>query len=139
MPGILQVRPPLVAAGVVVVVVVAVVAVLALSREAPAPSSAYGRLSDALCSVKAQADAGEVAAARRTFFDSAHEPLHALASEAALRDRRAAARLLEAKEAVERGFAGPPPALAGHLDGLVGASRSAIVATGAVAPGPCRP
>ena len=60
-----------------------------------------------------------------TFFDRVHQPLHELAAEVAASDRAAAARLLEAKEAVEHDLAGEPSVLRAGWTGLVEATRRA--------------
>ncbi|MGH9152451.1 MAG: hypothetical protein ACRD03_08660 [Acidimicrobiales bacterium] len=96
----------------------------------------YGGLYQGLC--ESRAEATDPDAARRTFFDHVHRPLHELASEAAAADRGAASRLLEAKEAVERGLAGEPATLAADLDRLLDATGGAIRATGGPTPKPCK-
>lgn len=75
------------------------------------------------------------AAAGATFFDGAHEVMHELARAVEQSDRASAARLLEAKEAVEADLShhAAPPALAADLSHLfdaavVGLGRLAIPA-----------
>jgi len=58
-----------------------------------------------LCQARAEA-ASDPKAARATFFDRSHQGLHAIARELEGVDRAAAARLLEAKQAVEADFTG---------------------------------
>lgn len=88
----------------------------------------------AVCRV-ADLVAEDPAAAGRAFTDRAHEPLHALAREAADGGARAAAaRLLEAKNMVEEAEDGPTPAA---VDELVSATRAALAAVGRPEPGPC--
>jgi len=73
-----------------------------------------------LCLARSQADA-DPKSVRTTFYDRSHEPLHTLARTLETIDRALAARLLEAKEAVEADVnAQPlPAALAGDLDHLI--------------------
>lgn len=91
----------------------------------------------ALCTAKDQA-AGDPAAARRVFYDRAHDRLHELARLAERTDRPAAARLLEAKQRVEHDLDGPsPPArLAGDLDRLLTTTNAALAAI-SISPPPC--
>jgi hypothetical protein len=96
----------------------------------------YGGLYQGLC--RARAEASQPDTARATFFDRVHQPLHELAAEAAGHDRAAAARLLEAKQAVEGGFAGDPGLLGAELDRLVEATREAIAASGRRTPDACK-
>ncbi|MFP5319172.1 MAG: hypothetical protein ACLGI2_12890 [Acidimicrobiia bacterium] len=94
------------------------------------------RLYQGLC--QARAEASQPEAAREIFFDRVHQPLHQLAAEAAGADRAAAAKLLEAKQAVERDFADDPELLPGDLDRLTEATRRAIPTTGRPTPDPCQ-
>jgi cytosine/adenosine deaminase-related metal-dependent hydrolase len=91
----------------------------------------------ALCTAKRQA-AGDPAAARRSFYDRAHDRLHELARLAERTDRAAAARLLEAKQRVEHDLDGPsPPArLAGDLDRLLATTNAALAAS-SISPPTC--
>lgn len=90
----------------------------------------------ALCAARDQA-AADPAAARRTFFDGAHDELHAIAGEVEVVDRAAAARLLVAKQAVEAGFAAPSgPELSARLDQLARATQTALTVLG-TSPPPC--
>ena len=96
----------------------------------------YAQLYQGLCQARAQASQPE--AAREIFFDRVHQPLHELATEAAGADRAAAAKLHEAKQAVERDLAHDPESLRGDLDRLAEATRRAIPATGRPTPDPCQ-
>lgn len=119
------------------------VVVLAVAGDDGSPSPAvesldrYGPTHAGLCSARSAARSGDVAAARGAFFDRAHQPLHELAAEATARDRFAAARLLEAKEAVEAGLGQAAPSLASDLDRLLTATVSAVDAIGDPRPQSC--
>lgn len=80
-----------------------------------------------LCAARASAD-GDVNSARSTFYDRSHDPLHSIASDLAPVDRVLAARLLEAKEAVESALRAdrPPPSLGPDLDRLVEVTGQAL-------------
>lgn len=104
--------------------------------QAPSGTSPYTTLYQGLCQTHVEATHPD--AARRTFFDRVHQSLHELAAEAAASDRAAAARLLEAKEAVERDLAGEPSVLRADLDRLLEATRLAIRAIGEPTPEPCK-
>lgn len=80
--------------------------------------------------------AAEPAAARRLFFDRAHEPLHTVAAALEDVDRAQAAELLQAKERVESGLADPPAGLADDLRRLAGAYRDGLGRLAITAP-PC--
>ena len=83
--------------------------------------------------------AGDVEVAKSTFD---HGPLHTLADTVSDLDRGVAARLLEAKEAVESDLASPAPdevTLVAHLEELVAATADALAATRAPSPVPCNP
>ena len=89
-----------------------------------------------LCAVLNAAVAGEVDVAKTTFD---HGPLHTLADTVTEIDRGVAARLLEAKEAVESDLAAPTPdgaALVDDLEALIAATEDALVATGSPSPPP---
>jgi len=100
------------------------------------PAGPYDLLYQGLCVTRARAS--QPAAARTAFFDRAHQPLHELAAAVARDNRAAAARLLEAKQLVERDLAGDAIGLAGDLDRLLDATRRAIAATGRPPPRPCQ-
>ena len=107
-----------------------------VSASATTRGDLYAALYQGLCQTRVRAARAETA--RDTFFDRVHEPLHQLANDVARTDRAAAARLLEAKEAVERDLAGDGSSLRADVDRLLEATRRAIVATGRPAPDPCK-
>jgi len=77
---------------------------------------------EALCEANDEA-ARDPEAARRIFFDRAHDALHDIATAAQEVDRSSAARLLEAKHAVETDLeAMGAPELASDLGRLIAAS-----------------
>lgn len=89
---------------------------------------------DATCRVLALADRGEVRAAEDLFLDRVHEPIHDLARRASEAGHRSeAARLLEAKNAIESSATGPTSAAA---EQLVTATRSTLRTLGEPA-SPC--
>lgn len=92
-----------------------------------------------LCGVLEAAIAGDVELARSRFD---HGPLHTLAANVSSFERGVAARLLEAKEAVESDLAGLTPAeatLVANLQELVAATAEALAATRSPSPVPCNP
>jgi len=103
------------------------------SAARPAP---YAGLYRGLCA--ARANAARPTAARRAFFDRAHQSIHELAAAVAASDRATAGRLLEAKQAVERDLAGDATGLGVDLDRLLAAASRAIVVTGEPSPQPCQ-
>jgi len=90
----------------------------------------------ALCEVASDVRSGDTKRARAPFFDDAHQDLHSLADEAARSVRPAAARLLEAKERVEAGFAGVGPD-SDDVEELIAATRTAVGVVGDPVPEPC--
>lgn len=81
---------------------------------------------DALCEASDEA-AADPESARGIFFDRAHDPLHDIAAAAEDVDRSSAARLLEAKQAVEANLeAMAAPGLASDLERLITATRDAL-------------
>lgn len=68
----------------------------------PAVSGAFGPLHLAVCEAADAAGAGDEVGAAEA-FDDVHGPLHELAAATEAEDRAIAARLLEAKQAVEAG------------------------------------
>lgn len=89
-----------------------------------------------LCDVLASAAAGDLEKVRTTFDDG---PLHTLADATIDVDRPVAARLLEAKEAVESGLADPDmiaEQIAADLEALTDATGEAYAITDAPQP-PC--
>ncbi len=131
-------------AGVVVAVAAGVVVLFAVRdgqgspSRAPEPRGRYAEAYAGLCTARSAARSGDVVEARRAFLDRSHQPLHELAAQATERDRAVAARLLEAKEAVEASLGRSSPTAAADLDGLVDATGAALVATGRTRPPPCR-
>lgn len=100
------------------------------------PGDARPAMMGALCDAAAAETAEEAAG---YFYGSAHRPLHELAAAVADRDRQRAARLLEAKRAVEDAL--PDGSGAGadwpaRLDDLEEATRAALEVMGSPAP-PC--
>ena len=75
----------------------------------------------ALCQGAAAPDA-----ARRLFFDRAHEQLHTVARALEDVDRAQAAQLLQAKERVESELSNPPPSLPDDLRRLAGVYRDGL-------------
>lgn len=119
-----------------VVALVLAVGACGTDDDATSPARPYESLYQGLCEARARAT--QPAAARTAFFDRAHQPIHELAAAAAQEDRAAAARLLEAKQVVERDLAGDASGLAGDLDRLLTTTGRAIVATGQPPPRPCQ-
>ena len=85
----------------------------------------------ALCQAAAEPDA-----ARRIFFDHAHEQLHTVARALEDVDRAQAAQLLQAKERVESELTNPPPTLPDDLRRLAGVYRDGLGRLAITAP-PC--
>jgi len=92
----------------------------------------------ALCDARRQAGT-TVPTARQTFYDRSHDAMHELARRAEQADRPAAARLLEAKNAVELDFLYPRTwaRLAGDLARLDDAARAALGALAIRPPAAC--
>ncbi|MGH9027630.1 MAG: hypothetical protein ACRDWD_16165 [Acidimicrobiia bacterium] len=103
---------------------------------AHAPGS-YERMYEALCNVETESRSGDLQAGRAEFFDNAHQDLHELAAEAAHSDRAAAARLLDAKQAVEGGLDTMSSGLPRDVADLIAAAGNAILAVGDPEPTPC--
>ncbi|HYX43402.1 MAG TPA: hypothetical protein VE760_00055 [Acidimicrobiales bacterium] len=80
-----------------------------------------------LCAARSVA-ASDVNSARSTFYDRSHDPLHSIARDLEPVDRALAARLLEAKEAVESDLRPdrPPPSFGPDLDRLVEVTGQAL-------------
>ena len=85
----------------------------------------------ALCQAAAEPDA-----ARRHFFDRAHDQLHTVARALEDVDRTQAAQLLQAKERVESELTTPPPTLPDDLRRLAGVYRDGLGRLAITAP-PC--
>jgi hypothetical protein len=84
-----------------------------------------------LCDAAMKVETGDAAGAETVFYDTVHQPLHDLAAEVSEVDRAAAARLLEAKEAVESDLdTDPPEADADAWQTLVAATEEALVVIG---------
>ena len=84
-------------------------------------------VSDGVCRAAREAEA-DPAAARLTFFAESHDGLHTIARALEDLDRKKAADLLVAKQAVEADFsAAPPPGvLRDHLTSLAAATRAGL-------------
>ncbi len=90
---------------------------------------------DALCEAH-EAAPRDPEQARTIFFDRAHDPLHDIAAAAQEVDRSSAARLLEAKQAVEADFERMlGPDLASDLERLVAATRAGLMELSVSVPG----
>lgn len=85
----------------------------------------------ALCQAAAEPDA-----ARRHFFDRAHDQLHTVAKALEDVDRAQAAQLLQAKERVESELPNQPPTLPDDLRRLAGVYRDGLGRLAITAP-PC--
>lgn len=85
----------------------------------------------ALCQAAAEPDA-----ARRHFFDRAHDQLHTVARALEDVDRAQAAQLLQAKERVESELQNPPATLPDDLRRLAGVYRDGLGRLAITAP-PC--
>ena len=83
-----------------------------------------------LCDAAERADAGQFAAARRIFYDGAHESLHKLARRVQKTSRGQAARLLERKERVETALEQPTAQVSDQLRALARSTRAASAAVG---------
>jgi hypothetical protein len=103
----------------------------ATAAPATATTAASGRGYEAallgLCAARA-AVGTDVNSARSTFYDRSHDSLHSIAADLEPLDRPLAARLLEAKEAVESGLRSDraPPSLGPGLDRLVEVTGQAL-------------
>lgn len=86
-----------------------------------------------LCDVAGATDRDD---AEATFLDRSHDTLHVIAAATEVRDRGAAADLLEAKQRVESDLAGGelPAGFASDVRALIGATRAALDAIGLDAP-----
>lgn len=98
--------------------------------DAGARSGRFAGVHERVCVALAAAVDGDLDEARDT-FDDVHVGLHALATAAGERDRRVAARLLEAKQAVEAEVD------QASLAALVAPVAEAVRATGGTAPDTC--
>jgi hypothetical protein len=107
----------------------------------PPPSGALGPVTteaagEAVLGLCELADATDAAQAEATFLDRAHETLHVIAAATEVRDRAAAASLLEAKQVVEADLSerNLPAGFGGDVGMLIGATRAALAAIGLDAP-----
>lgn len=98
--------------------------------DAATRSGRFAGVHERVCVALAAADDGDLDEAGDT-FDDVHVGLHALATAAGERDRVVAARLLEAKQAVEAEVDEDT------LAGLVAPVAEAVRATGGTAPDTC--
>lgn len=86
-----------------------------------------------LCDLESATDRAE---AEATFLDRSHETLHVIAAATEVRDRDAAADLLEAKQRVEADLVDLdlPPGFAADVGALIQASRAALDVIGLDSP-----
>lgn len=91
------------------------------------PAERLGGAAAGVCGAAGQA-ASDAGAARKTFIGEAHDGLHIIARALEDVDRRAAADLLRAKQAVEADFSGNAPAavLGDHLGRLAALTRAGL-------------
>lgn len=89
----------------------------------------YRLASSGLCQVSTAAESSDIADAEEVFYDIVHQPLHDLAAETTEADRAVAARLLEAKEAVESAF-DTQSDLTEAIRALITATGEALATTG---------
>ena len=99
----------------------------------PVTAEAAARAVRGLCALERATDRVE---AEATFLDRSHETLHVIAAATEVRDREAAAGLLETKQRVEADLAETelPPDFAADVEALIEATRAAIDAIGLEAP-----
>jgi len=112
------------------IAVVALVSSTTACRGASNPDDPYRSAASGLCEASTKADKGDVDGAGKEFYDTAHQPLHDLAAEVSDVDRAVAARLLEAKEAVESSLEGDQSELGDSFHSLIAAADQALTATG---------
>ena len=124
------------------VAVVCLLVLVGCSDAAKAPPTSHARDSDAaltgsidgVCAAREQAST-DIEAAASTFSNEAHDGIHRLAADVAVRDRELAADILEAKQAVEAALDGSSGTrLERALDRLAEASANALVALDVEAP-----
>lgn len=102
-------------------------------RPAAAAPNPYAPVLPGLCRSSAAVSSGDIAGADQVFADTIHGPLHDIAREAGAVDRAMAARVLEAKQAVEQDLerSQPDPGVLGpNLDRLISTTRAALALTG---------
>ena len=100
-------------------------------------TSPFGDARDGVCEALEEAQAGRSLAARRVFVNRSHGPLHELAAATSGRDREVSARLLEAKQRVERDFEEGNDSLGADLAELGAAAGEAITVVGGPGRGAC--
>jgi hypothetical protein len=107
----------------------------------PPPSGALGPVTpeaaaEAVLGLCELEDASDAAEAEVTFLDRSHETLHVIAAATEVRDRAAAASLLETKQVVEADLAerNLPPGFGDDVRRLIEATRTALAAIGLDAP-----
>jgi hypothetical protein len=93
-------------------------------------SDGYQSAASGLCEASARGEEGDIEGAEAQFYNTVHQPLHDLAAEVSEVDRVIAARLLEAKEAVESGFETDPAGLGEALRSLISAVDESLTAIG---------
>ena len=122
-------RPAVTAALLSLVTLVVMGCAPAASDDASASAAPVADAAAALCDAKRKAPADPLAA-RRVFYERAHDHLHDLARQVEGADRPAAARLLEAKQRVERDLdaGATSQQLVGDLDQLLVATGAALTA-----------
>lgn len=99
----------------------------------PVTSEAAGEAVLGLCELSDETDAAQ---AEATFLDRAHETLHVIAAATEVRDRAAAASLLEAKQVVEADLTDTnlPSGFGDDVGRLIESTRTALAAIGLDAP-----
>jgi hypothetical protein len=99
----------------------------------PVTAEAAAEAVRGLCDLESATGRAE---AEATFLDRSHETLHEIATATEVRDRGAAADLLEAKQRVEADLAGAdlPPEFADHVGALLDATGAALDTIGLDAP-----
>lgn len=112
-------------------VVVGAIALLNRSSSSSSPSESpdaglYVRVHAALCESLALVAAGDEQAGRGVFGARSHTALHSLAADVAETDRSVAARLLEAKAAVEASLPAGSSGAANDLRRLAAAAADAV-------------
>ena len=120
----------------VAVVLVALGTGFLWNRTVEPTRSAAGRTYTELCDAYEVAQTGRDAAAAAKFVDDVHGPLHAIATDTLALNRRAASRLLQAKNVVEVAI-DTDEELVPHLRELIGATRRAVRISERHDPGRC--
>jgi hypothetical protein len=102
----------------------------------PVPSGQLSAVAEAVCRAAGEAAAGDPAGAGQTFLGQAHDGIHLIARGLQVRDRKASADVLVAKQVVEADIAGGSdgPKLAADLERLAGATRSGLGRLGLAVP-----